>query len=270
MLSESVRTAIAPDRWPAWPSAEALRETWDLDRTGAVPDSARMIDFTLNGAALAADPSGAIFWPERRVVVVSDLHFEKASAYAARGVPLPPYDTAATLDRLCAVLERHRPERVISLGDSFHDRGAAERITTGALDRIRGLVAAHDWIWITGNHDPEPDPLWGGRSKNDLVLGPLVFRHQAADGIGAGEVSGHYHPKTRVRLRGRSVSGQCFVTDGNRLMLPSFGAFTGGLDVTSTEIRRLFRRRFDVLFLGPERIHRFPSSALLASRVLAP
>jgi uncharacterized protein len=228
-----------------------------------------MIDFTINGANLVADLSGAIFWPDRRVVVVSDLHLEKGSAFAERGVPLPPYDTAATLDRLEAVLRRHQPERVISLGDSFHDQGAPERISKGDLDRIRGLVDAHDWIWIAGNHDPAPDPLWGGRPMNDLVLGPLVFRHQAIDGTAVGEVSGHYHPRARVRLRGRSVSGQCFVTDGYRLMMPSFGAFTGGLDVTSTEIRSLFRRRFEVLFMGPERVHRFPSSALLASRVLA-
>lgn len=232
-----------------------------------------MIDFILNGAALVADHSGAIFWPDRRVLVVSDLHFEKGSAYAARGIPLPPYDTAATLDRLGATLDRHRPERVICLGDSFHDQGARDRVSPVALDRIRGLAAVHDWIWITGNHDPAPDPLWGGRAVDDLVLGPLVFRHEAAAGAPAGgtpgEVSGHYHPRARVRLRGRSASGQCFVTDGARLMMPSFGAFTGGLDVTAPEIRSLFRRRFDVLFLGPEKVHRFPSSALLASRMLA-
>lgn len=228
-----------------------------------------MIEFTLNGAALVADHSGAVFWPDRRLVMVSDLHFEKGSAFAQRGVPLPPYDTAATLDRLEEVLRRHQPERVISLGDSFHDQGAPDRVSKGALDRVRALAAAHDWIWITGNHDPAPDPIWGGRAMEEFVLGPLVFRHQAGDGTGAGEVSGHYHPKARVRLRGRSASGQCFVTDGNRLMMPSFGAFTGGLDVTSTNIRSLFRRRFEVLFLGPESVHRFPSSALLATRVLA-
>jgi DNA ligase-associated metallophosphoesterase len=227
-----------------------------------------MIDFTLNGAAFLADPSGALVWPERRTVIVSDLHFEKGSAFAARGVPLPPYDTAATLDRLSAVLDRHRPERVIGLGDSFHDQGAPERVSDDALERIRALTSAYDWTWITGNHDPALDPLWGGRVAADLVLGPLVFRHEAAPGVGAGEVSGHYHPKARVKLRGRSVSGRCFVTNGVRLMLPSFGAFTGGLDVTAPEIRRLFRRRFEVLFLGPRKVYRFPSAALIASRMI--
>jgi uncharacterized protein len=228
-----------------------------------------MIDFTLNGATLRADRFGALYWPERRVVVVSDLHFEKGSAFAARGVPLPPYDTAATLDRLEAVLRNHQPEQVICLGDSFHDQGASERIAPDALRRIQLLTPRYDWTWITGNHDPEPAAIWGGSALADIILGPLVFRHEAVAGAGPGEISGHYHAKARVRLRGRSASGQCFVTDGRRLMMPSFGAFTGGLDVTSPEIRSLFQRKFEVLFLGPEKVHRFPSSALLTSRISA-
>jgi DNA ligase-associated metallophosphoesterase len=232
-------------------------------------DSGGMMDLVLNGTDLAADPSGALFWPERRVLVVSDLHFEKGSAFAARGVPLPPYDTAATLDRLEETLARHQPETVICLGDSFHDQWAPERVSDAALARIRDLAARHDWIWIAGNHDPEPDPLWGGRTMPEIVLGPLIFRHEAAEAEAIGEISGHFHPKARVRLRGRSVSGQCFITDGRRLVMPSFGAFTGGLDVTSPEVKRLFRRRFEILFLGPERLYRFPHSALLPTRVLA-
>lgn len=228
-----------------------------------------MIELTLNGARLLADMAGALYWPDQRTVVVSDLHFEKGSAFAARGVPLPPYDTAATLDKLKAVLARHRPERVICLGDSFHDQGAVERVSRDILDRVRALSDGHDWIWITGNHDPNPDPLWGGHALADLVLGPLVFRHEAAAAPTGGEISGHFHPKARVRLRGRSVSGQCFVTNGNRLVMPSFGAFTGGLDVTAPEISNLFQGRFEILFLGPERLYRFPRSALLRSRVLA-
>jgi len=228
-----------------------------------------MIEITLNGARLLADVSGALYWPDQRTVVVSDLHFEKGSAFAARGVPLPPYDTAATLDRLEGVLGHHQPERVICLGDSFHDQGALERASDDTLGRIRALSSAHDWIWITGNHDPNPDPLWGGRAVADMVLGPLIFRHEAASIPTGGEISGHFHPKARVRLRGRSVSGQCFVTDGNRLVMPSFGAFTGGLDVTAPEIRGLFQGRFEILFLGTERLYRFPRSALLPARALA-
>jgi DNA ligase-associated metallophosphoesterase len=226
-----------------------------------------MIDFTLNGSILRADHFGALYWPERRVVVVSDLHLEKGSAFAARGVPLPPYDTAATLGRLEAVLRNHQPEQVICLGDSFHDQGASERIAPHALRRIQLLTVRYGWTWITGNHDPEPAAIWGGNPLADLILGPLAFRHEAIAGVGPGEISGHFHPKARVRLRGRSASGQCFVTDGRRLIMPSFGAFTGGLDVTSSKIQSLFRRKYEVLFLGPEKVHRFPRSALLTSRI---
>jgi uncharacterized protein len=241
----------------------------ELDPRERVLDSVDMIEFTLNGATLLADTSGALFWPDRRVLIVSDLHFEKGSAFAARGVPLPPYDTAATLGRLEDALRRHQPEQVICLGDSFHDQGATDRVSEATLRRIQDLTSTYEWVWITGNHDPEPNAIWGGCTAPDLTLGPLVLRHEAAAGLGTGEISGHFHPKARVKLRGRSVSGQCFVTDGARLMMPSLGAFTGGLDVTSPEIRNLFRQRFDVLFLGPEKVHRFPSSALMASRVLA-
>jgi DNA ligase-associated metallophosphoesterase len=240
-----------------------------LDHEECRHDSVRMIELTLNGARLFAEVAGALYWPEQRTVVVSDLHFEKGSAFAARGVPLPPYDTAATLDRLEAVLERHQPERVICLGDSFHDQGAAERASRDILDRVRSLADGYEWIWITGNHDPSPDPLWGGRAVEDMVVGPLIFRHVAARVPTGGEVSGHFHPKARVRLRGRSLSGQCFVTNGNRLVMPSFGAFTGGLDVSAPEIRDLFQGRFEILFLGPERLYRFPRSVLLPSRALA-
>lgn len=227
-----------------------------------------VLPFTLNGVTLLADSSGALIWPERRTLIVSDLHFEKGSAFAARGVPLPPYDTAATLDRLGAVLEQHQPERVISLGDGFHDQAAPRRVSEEALARIQKLTSAVDLTWITGNHDPAPDPIWGGKIAADIVLGPLVFRHEAATGPGTGEVSGHFHPRARVKLRGKTASGRCFVTDGVRLMLPSFGAFTGGLDVTQPEIKALFRRRFEVLFLGPAKVYRFPSTSLIRSRML--
>ena len=215
---------------------------------------------------LLADRSGVLVWPHRRTLIVADLHFEKGSAFAARGVPLPPYDTAATVERLAQSIDRHRPERVLCLGDSFHDGEAPRRVAAATLERIRSLVADHDWIWIAGNHDPAPDPLWGGRSVDEIVIESLVFRHQAAPGADAGEISGHYHPKARVRLRGRTVSSACFVTDGNRLVMPAFGSFTGGLDVTSPAIQELFPHRFEVLFPGPEKLHRFPLTALVRSR----
>jgi DNA ligase-associated metallophosphoesterase len=217
----------------------------------------------INGAALVADLSGALVWPERSLVAVADLHLEKASGFARTGQFLPPYDTAATLAALAAVIERHRPRHVVCLGDSFHDGDAAARLSAADGARLRALVDGRTWTWIVGNHDPSPPGDWGGRSAPELTLGPLTFRHEAlADGPGAGEVSGHFHPKASVRLRGWRISGRCFVDDGRRLVLPAFGAFTGGLDARDPAIRALFPRGFQAHILGRQRIHRFLGRAL--------
>lgn len=221
------------------------------------------IALTVNGAELVADPSGALLWPSRRTLVVADLHLEKGSGFARRGVLLPPFDSTATLLRLAAAVALHRPERVICLGDSFHDSGAGARLAEDDRDRLRALTDGLDWIWIAGNHDPEPPADWGGRVLSELLDGPLVFRHEADAARPHGEVSGHYHPKARVRLRGRSLSGRCFAGDGRRLILPAFGAYTGGLDVLRPDLRRLFARQFEVLLLAAERILRVPGSRLL-------
>ena len=217
-------------------------------------------EFILNGAALLADPSGALIWPAQAAVVVADLHLEKGSGFARRGTLLPPYDSAATLERLKAVLETHKPRRVICLGDSFHDGHAPLRLGAADAGAVRALTAAVDWIWVAGNHDPDPPPGLGGRVAGEIVLGPLVFRHRARPGNGAGEVSGHFHPKARVATRGRRVGGRCFVEDGARLILPAFGAFAGGLDVFDPAIRALFPRAFAAHILGRDRVHRFTHS----------
>lgn len=218
----------------------------------------------LNGAELVADPLGVLLWPARRTLVVADLHLEKGSGFARRGVLLPPFDSAATLARLAQTIDNHHPDRVICLGDSFHDSGAGQRLGAADRDRLHTLTSGREWIWIAGNHDPAPPADWGGRVLDELGDGPLVFRHEAAEGPANGEVSGHYHPKARVRLRARSVTGRCFVTDGHRLILPSFGAYTGGLDVLRPDLRRLLGRRFEVLLLAAGRILRVPQDRLLA------
>ncbi len=220
----------------------------------------------LNGVQLLADPSGALFWPARRTLVAADLHLEKGSAFAARGRLLPPYDTAATLKALADAIDRHRPERVICLGDSFHDDGAAGRLAPSDGAAIRGLTAAREWIWICGNHDPAPPRDWGGRVENEVTLGTLTFRHEAAaDRPAPGEVSGHYHPKASVRLRVKRVTGRCFVSDGRRLVLPAFGAYTGGLDVLDPALAGLFPRGFSVHLLGRGGVYSFPKTALAAA-----
>ena len=222
---------------------------------GAVPIS-------VNGASLLADPLGAAIEPQSRTLVVADLHFEKGSGLARRGRLLPPYDTRATLEGLAALMKRWQPRRVVALGDSFHDRGAGERITDHDLGVLSGLMRGREWIWVRGNHDPEPPARCGGEIADEVRIGPLVLRHQP-EGDGAGEVCGHFHPKASVRLRaGRLVSGRCFAGDGRRLVLPSFGAYTGGLDVLDPALSRLFRGAFAVVLIGRDRLYRLTSARL--------
>ncbi|HXQ50872.1 MAG TPA: ligase-associated DNA damage response endonuclease PdeM [Stellaceae bacterium] len=194
----------------------------------------------LNGASLAAEPSGALWWGDEGTLVVADLHLEKGSSFAQGGVMLPPYDTIATLERLARSM-RAELRRVICLGDSFHDRDGPLRLAAGDAARLAALTRSREWIWIAGNHDPDLPQAIGGRMVADeLRIGPLVFRHIAAARQERGEVSGHYHPKAGVTLRGRRFGGPCFLYDGARLVLPAFGAFTGGLDAAAPELRALF------------------------------
>ncbi|MPY72748.1 MAG: ligase-associated DNA damage response endonuclease PdeM [Alphaproteobacteria bacterium] len=223
--------------------------------------------FDFHGAGLLADASGALYWPAKETLAVADLHLEKGSAFAANGTLLPPYDSRETLRRLQAVLRRHRPRRVICLGDSFHDTDAAGRLPAEDAATLCRLTKAHEWIWITGNHDPDAPADLGGIAAREFRADRLVFRHEAA-AHAAGEVSGHFHPKASVPARGRAVGGRCFVTDGDRLILPAFGAYAGGLDVRDPAIEELLGSEYTVLILGRARVHAFRRSRML--RVEAP
>ncbi|MGO1120821.1 ligase-associated DNA damage response endonuclease PdeM [Rhodovibrionaceae bacterium A322] len=223
----------------------------------------------VNGAELVADPSGVAWWPERRCLFVADLHLEKGSALAGRGLLLPPYDSRTTLKRLQQVIDRLQPETVICLGDSFHDQDAARRLDPDDQQQLVALVSARQWVWIAGNHDPLPPGDLGGQVSEELVMGPLVLRHEAlplhpVTGVSqsAGELSGHFHPKAAVKLRARRYSGKCFISDGQRLILPSFGAYTGGLDVLDPAISGLFPKGFSVVLLGRDKVYAFPKKAL--------
>ncbi|NBC33072.1 MAG: ligase-associated DNA damage response endonuclease PdeM [Alphaproteobacteria bacterium] len=220
---------------------------------------------TLNQATLALDPSGALWWPARQVLAVADLHLEKGSGFAARGRLLPPYDTAATLARLAALVARYRPATVVCVGDSFHDGRAAGRLAPADGARLQALTASCTWVWVVGNHDPAPPTAWGGRVETELTLGPLVFRHQARPG-GAGEVSGHFHPRAAVHVRDRRLTAPCYAGDGRRLILPAFGAYTGGLDVLDPAIAGLLARPFTVHMLGRDRLYPLSSARLAAPR----
>jgi uncharacterized protein len=209
---------------------------------------------TLNGARLIAEPSGALWWEAAGTLIVSDLHLEKASSFAMGGVMLPPYDTLATLERLAAAT---RPElcRVICLGDSFHDNAGPLRLTPADAARLGALTSLCDWVWIAGNHDADLPGTIGGRIVRDaLRLGPLTFRHIAAADAEPGEISGHYHPKASVTLRGRRFSGPCFVHDGTRLVMPAFGAFTGGLDIAAPPVQALFPKGHGTALIARGRV----------------
>jgi len=194
------------------------------------------------GVALAADPAGALWHEDARALVVADLHLEKGSAFAARGQLLPPYDTSATLVRLAALVMRHQPRAVIALGDSFHDARAGERMMARDYDALRGLMRGRDWIWISGNHDPAV-PAGLGDMHEEFRLGPLVFRHEPKHGDSIGEIAGHLHPAARVVSPSGSLRRKCFVSDGERCVLPAFGAYAGGLNIRDAAFAPLFRAR---------------------------
>jgi uncharacterized protein len=215
--------------------------------------------FEVAGVSFAADLSGALFWEEQRLLVVSDLHLEKGSSFAARGVLLPPYDTAATLSRLAAVITRHDPRMVIALGDSFHDRRAHERLSAHDRDVIAALQARRDWIWISGNHDPALPSNLGGMVATEVAIGRIRFRHEPTGAIG--EIAGHLHPKARVSTRGRAVERRCFASDGERAVMPAFGAYAGGLSVRDAAFAKLFGTpAFTAHLLGDTKLHTIAAS----------
>lgn len=211
----------------------------------------------LAGERLMLTPEGALFWPARRLLAVADLHFEKGTAAAAAGQLLPPWDTRETLALLAGLIRRYAPATLVALGDSFHDRRGAQRLLAADQARIASLAEGREVVWVLGNHDPLPQQGLPGAAVPEYQVGPLVFRHEAREGRVAGEISGHFHPKAQVAVRGALVSRPCFVADGYRLMLPAMGAYTGGLDARDPAIAALFPRGGRVFLLGRERLFSF-------------
>ena len=209
----------------------------------------------INGETLFLDKAGAAWWPSQGTLVFADLHFEKGSSYARGAQFLPPYDTRATLARMRDTIARHKPTRVIALGDSFHDRDAAERLGEEERDVLSALSDSSEWIWIAGNHDPAPPAWLGGSVTDEFRLGGLIFRHEPSFLAQSGEIAGHLHPCASVTKWGRTVRRRCFVSDGNRMVLPSFGAYTGGLDVRDGAIAGLFAPGFFTYMLGTTRVY---------------
>lgn len=215
-------------------------------------------DFIVAGISFTADLSGALFWEHERLLVVSDLHLEKGSSFAMRGVLLPPYDTVATLARLAEVIARYDPRTVIALGDSFHDRDAHERLSAPDREALSVLQARRDWIWISGNHDPALPSDLGGVVAEEVAMGEIVFRHEPTGAFG--EIAGHLHPKARVSTRGRSIERRCFASDGARMVMPAFGAYAGGLSIRDRAFARIFSADFTAHVLGYTHMHAIAAS----------
>jgi DNA ligase-associated metallophosphoesterase len=211
------------------------------------------------------DLSGALYWPEERTLVVADLHLEKGSSFAARGMLLPPYDTAATLALLDRVIARYAPRRVIALGDSFHDGGGPGRVMAQDRAALAELRRGRDWVWIAGNHDPDPLQDLGGMFAKSVSLGPLTFRHEPTEGAADGEIAGHLHPSARVAQRGRAVTRKCFAGDDHRMILPAFGAYTGGLNIRDRAFLNVFGAlAFTAHLIGERRLYAFAAARCLA------
>ena len=217
------------------------------------------------GAHLALDLAGAIYSPDERALVVADLHLEKGSSFARRGMLLPPYDTGATLARLGRAIARHAPRLVIALGDSFHDGGGPARVMPQDRAALAALQRGRDWVWIAGNHDPDPARDIGGVFAKGVSLGPLTFRHEPTEGIADGEIAGHLHPSARVAQRGRAVTRKCFATDGRRLIMPAFGAYAGGLNIRDHAFMKVFGAlAFTAHLIGDRRLYAFAAARCLA------
>jgi uncharacterized protein len=216
------------------------------------------------GVALAADCAGALWWPEENLLVVADLHLEKGSSFARRGMLLPPYDTTETLARLAQLIARYAPRRVIALGDSFHDGGGPARLSAPDRASLTALQRGRDWIWIAGNHDPDAAEGIGGTFAATLSLGGLTFRHEPSRNAPTGEIAGHLHPVARVAQRGRAVSRRCFASNGASLVMPAFGAYTGGLNIRDRAFAAVFgASAFVAHMLGDRRLYAFAASRCL-------
>ena len=217
-----------------------------------------MVRFSFCGHELMALPQGALYWPARGALLVADLHLEKASWFARLGQMLPPYDSIATLSDLAALAESTGAREIWCLGDSFHDAQGCDRLPARARDLLTALTARTRWTWIIGNHDPGFADHCGGEIVEEAEVAGLVRRHRAEPAEPRPELSGHFHPKLRVSRRGRLVSRRCFVASDRKLILPAFGALTGGLDATHPEIIRVAGGSAEALVPVADRLLRFP------------
>ena len=220
-----------------------------------------MVPFSFAGETFEATAGGALFWPSQEALLVADLHLEKASWFARWGQFLPPYDSHATLTALAGEVERTGARRLYCLGDSFHDRFGCDRLPADARALLTDLTSALDWTWIVGNHDPGFADHCGGRIAEEIEIAGVILRHEAVREEVRPEISGHFHPKLRLRLKGRQVSRRCFVKSATKIIMPAFGSLTGGLDAHHPEILGSVGGSAAALVPVSDRLLRFPLAA---------
>ncbi|MBI1275614.1 ligase-associated DNA damage response endonuclease PdeM [bacterium] len=214
----------------------------------------QLIQFANKKAELHAP--GLIWFPEIKLMGISDIHFEKGSFFGRFGSFLPPYDTASTLEQMEQAIERFQPDTMVALGDSFHDVHATDRLREEDRQRLQTLIdQVRDWIWIEGNHDPAICNTIPGLRCRQYIKDDLHFRH-IATGDDLWEISGHYHPKARLSIKGHRMSGACFVKSGRKLIMPAFGAYTGGLDIDSAAFTTAIpQQNRDVYFIHQQKVY---------------
>ena len=220
-----------------------------------------MVPFSFAGETFFATTDGALFWPSQQALLVADLHLEKASWFARLGQFLPPYDSHATLSALAATVEATGAARLFCLGDSFHDRFGCDRLPANARALLTDLTQRLDWTWIVGNHDPGFADHCGGSLVDEVEIAGIVIRHEAVRDDPRPEMSGHYHPKLRLHVKGRHVSRRCFVVSPTKIIFPAFGSLTGGLDAHHPEILGSVGGNAAALVPVSDRLLRFPLAA---------
>ncbi|MEM7214944.1 MAG: ligase-associated DNA damage response endonuclease PdeM [Pseudomonadota bacterium] len=231
----------------------------------AKQDDRHFAEIVFRDQQLCIDPRGCLYWPQERLLVVSDLHLEKGSSFAMRRNQfLPPYDTQATLELLALCIDDWRPETVLSLGDSFHDLNASLRLPQSYRLALQQLMAGREWLWVCGNHDPQPPKDLGGTFCSEIFIGALNFIHEPGVDFRHGEIAGHLHPSAKIRRRGKTVRRRCVAGDQNRLIMPAFGTFTGGLNIKDEAYKGLFdKTHLRAWMLSNSEVYEIPDKQLV-------
>jgi DNA ligase-associated metallophosphoesterase len=218
------------------------------------------VPFEFAGEELRLGSGRALHWPREQALLLADLHLEKASFFAGHGQMLPPYDSRETLGRIADALRETGARRVFCLGDNFHDSAGAARLEDHAAGMLAALVRAVDWVWIVGNHDAGLDKIAGGSVVAEAEVAGLLLRHRAHRGETRPELSGHYHPRLTLAARGRRIARPCAVASESRLVLPAFGALTGGMSAADPAILAALQpaRAIDALVPAAGRLARYP------------